>query len=63
MDKFNCSYDRVKFDEACVNVISDDNENFNKWLYSLSMDCLLVSIIIIFYMYNFLNIFLSIYLI
>ncbi|KAG5326063.1 HGNAT acetyltransferase, partial [Acromyrmex heyeri] len=40
MDKFNCSYDRVKFDEACVNVISD-NGNFNKWLYSLSMDCLL----------------------
>ncbi|KAL0116312.1 hypothetical protein PUN28_011257 [Cardiocondyla obscurior] len=35
---FNCSYDDLKFDEACVNIISDE-ENFNKWLYSLSTDC------------------------
>ncbi|KYQ47182.1 Heparan-alpha-glucosaminide N-acetyltransferase [Trachymyrmex zeteki] len=39
MNNLNCSYDRLKFDEACVNVISD-NGNFNKWLYSLSMNCL-----------------------
>jgi len=51
MNEFNCFYDRLKFDEACVNVISD-NGNFNKWLYSLSTDCLSVSTMI-FYVYNF----------
>ncbi|XP_012529315.1 heparan-alpha-glucosaminide N-acetyltransferase [Monomorium pharaonis] len=39
MNEFNCSYDSLKFDEACVNLISD-NTNFNEWLYSLSTDCL-----------------------
>lgn len=39
MNEFNCSYDRLKFDEACVSVTSDA-ENFDKWLYSLSTDCL-----------------------
>ncbi|XP_011685533.1 PREDICTED: heparan-alpha-glucosaminide N-acetyltransferase [Wasmannia auropunctata] len=39
MNELNCSYERLKFDEACVNVISDKG-NSNKWLYSLSSDCL-----------------------
>ncbi|XP_067209107.1 heparan-alpha-glucosaminide N-acetyltransferase-like [Linepithema humile] len=39
MDEFNCFYDKLKFDEACTNVISDDSI-FNAWLYSLSTDCL-----------------------
>lgn len=46
MDEFNCSYDRLKFDEACVSVTSD-NGNSDKWLYSLSADCLSVSTIMI----------------
>ncbi|XP_029173647.1 heparan-alpha-glucosaminide N-acetyltransferase-like isoform X2 [Nylanderia fulva] len=37
MDKFSCFYEPLKFDEACVNVISDNNYT---WLYSLSTDCL-----------------------
>lgn len=45
MDEINCFYDQLKFDEACINVISDDS-NFNTWLYSLSTDCLSVSTII-----------------
>ncbi|XP_011635284.1 heparan-alpha-glucosaminide N-acetyltransferase-like [Pogonomyrmex barbatus] len=39
MNEFNCSYNNLKFDEACVNIISD-NKSFNKWLYSLSTDCI-----------------------
>ncbi|XP_011333866.1 heparan-alpha-glucosaminide N-acetyltransferase isoform X2 [Ooceraea biroi] len=39
MDELNCVYDHLKFDEACVNVMSD-NSNFDTWLYSLSTDCL-----------------------
>ncbi|XP_019883449.2 heparan-alpha-glucosaminide N-acetyltransferase-like isoform X1 [Camponotus floridanus] len=38
MNEFNCSYEHLKFDEACVNVILDNN-NYNMWLYSLSTDC------------------------
>ncbi|CAL1675761.1 unnamed protein product [Lasius platythorax] len=38
MDEFSCFYEPLKFDEACVNVISDNN--YNTWLYSLSTDCL-----------------------
>ncbi|XP_072753444.1 heparan-alpha-glucosaminide N-acetyltransferase isoform X2 [Anoplolepis gracilipes] len=37
--KFSCFYEPLKFDEACVNVISNNN-NYSMWLYSLSMDCL-----------------------
>ncbi|KAL6439951.1 hypothetical protein ACFW04_002959 [Cataglyphis niger] len=39
MDELSCYYKPLKFDEACVNVISDNN-NYNMWLYSLSTDCL-----------------------
>lgn len=45
MNELNCFYEHLKFDEACVNVILDNN-NYNMWLYSLSMDCLSVSTIV-----------------
>lgn len=45
MNEFNCFYESLKFDEACVNVIFDNN-NYNMWLYSLSTDCLSVSTIV-----------------
>ncbi|KAH0951881.1 hypothetical protein HN011_001519 [Eciton burchellii] len=39
MYEVNCVHNDLKFDETCVNVISD-NSNFDMWLYSLSTDCL-----------------------
>jgi len=44
MYEVNCVHNNLKFDETCVNVISD-NSNFDMWLYSLSTDCLSVNII------------------
>jgi len=43
MYEINCIYNDLKFDEACVNVISDNSND--TWLYSLSTDCLSVNII------------------
>ncbi|XP_014484008.1 PREDICTED: heparan-alpha-glucosaminide N-acetyltransferase-like [Dinoponera quadriceps] len=39
MSDVNCLADKVTFDEACVNVISDYRDDDSLWLYSLSTDC------------------------
>ncbi|XP_020285905.1 heparan-alpha-glucosaminide N-acetyltransferase-like [Pseudomyrmex gracilis] len=39
MVELNCVYDHLKFDEACVNVVANDNNFIDAWFYSLSADC------------------------
>ncbi|EFN81312.1 heparan-alpha-glucosaminide N-acetyltransferase isoform X2 [Harpegnathos saltator] len=39
MREFDCLDHKVTFDEACVNVISDNSNYDSLWLYSLSSDC------------------------
>lgn len=41
-DEWFCDQEILGYDEACVNLRTDD-ENLNAWLYLLSADCALVS--------------------